>query len=86
MVGFIQSSSDPSQPSKALDKKNSKITQFLYVFIICLITKFGENFEVKIDICFLKNVLVEKWKSKSLTHSRDFYPDPPNNEKLKFSG
>jgi len=52
MVGFIQRSSDPSQPGRALDKKNSKITQFFYVFIIFIITKFGENFEDKIDICF----------------------------------
>ena len=57
MVGFIQRSSDPSQPGRALDKKKSKITQFFYVFIIFIITKFGENFEEKIDICFLKNVL-----------------------------
>ena len=28
MVGFIQHSSDPSQPGRALDKKNSKITPF----------------------------------------------------------
>ena len=27
-----------------------------------------------------------KAKVKSLTNSRDFYPHPPNNEKLKFSG
>ena len=33
MVGFIQRSSDPTHPGRALDKKNSKITQFLYVFI-----------------------------------------------------
>ena len=26
-----------------------------------------------------------KWKSKSLTNSRDFYPNPPNKEKLKSS-
>ena len=50
--GFIQRSSDPSQPGKALDKKKSKITQFFYVFIICIITKFGENSEENIDICF----------------------------------
>ena len=25
------------------------------------------------------------WKSKSLTNSRDFYPDPPNKENLKSS-
>ena len=64
MVGFIQRSSDPSQPGRALDKKNSKITQFFYVFIIFIITKFGENFEEKIDICFFKNVLVEKVEVK----------------------
>ena len=52
MVGFIQCSSDLSQEGRALDKKNSKITQFCYVFIIFIITKFGENFEEKIDICF----------------------------------
>jgi len=52
MVGFIQRSSDPSQPGRALDKKNSKITIFFYVFIIFIITKFGENFEEKNDICF----------------------------------
>ena len=45
MVGFIQRSSDPSQPGRALDKKNSKITHFFYVFIIYIITEFGENFE-----------------------------------------
>ena len=32
-----------------------------------------------------KMFLVKKWKSKSLTNSRDFYPDPPNNEKYKSS-
>ena len=42
-VGFIQSSSDPSQIQKL---------HFFYVFIIFIITKFGENFEDKIDICF----------------------------------
>ena len=52
MVGFIQRSSDPSQPDRVLDKKNSKIPMFFYVFIIFIITKFGENFEDKIDICF----------------------------------
>ena len=52
MFGFIQRSSDPSQPGRALDKKNSKIPQFFYVFIIFIITKFGKNFEEKIDICF----------------------------------
>ena len=40
MVGFIQRSSDPSQPGRALDKKNSKIQNRFYFF------------EDKIDICF----------------------------------
>ena len=44
--------SDPSQPGKALDKKNRKFHNLFYVFIIFIITNFGENFEEKIDICF----------------------------------
>ena len=52
MVGLIQRSSDPTQPGRALDKKDSKIQKKNYVFIIFIITKFGENFEDKIDICF----------------------------------
>ena len=51
MVGFIQRSSDPSQLGRALDKKIQKLHIF-YAFIIFIITKFGENFEEKIDICF----------------------------------
>ena len=30
---------------------------FFYVFIMFIITKFGENFEEKIDIYFFKKVL-----------------------------
>ena len=56
MVGFIQRSSDPSQPGRALDKKIQKLHNFFYVFIIFIITKFGKKFKEKIDICFLKNV------------------------------
>ena len=52
ILGFIRRSSDPSQPGIALDKKKSKIPQLFYVFIIFINTKFGENFEDKIDICF----------------------------------
>ena len=48
MVGFIQRSSDPSQPGRAVDKK--KIQNLFYVFIIIIITKFGENFEEKIKV------------------------------------
>ena len=36
----------------ALDKKIQKLHNFFYVFIIFIITKFGENFEDKIDVCF----------------------------------
>ena len=35
-----------------LDGKNLFFPQFFYVFIMFIITKFGENFEEKIDICF----------------------------------
>ena len=52
MVGFIQHSFDPSQPDRALNKKKSKIQKKNYVFTIFIITKFGENFDDKIDICF----------------------------------
>ena len=45
MVGFIQRSSDPSQPGRALDKKNQKLHNFFYVCIIFILAKFGENFE-----------------------------------------
>ena len=42
------------------------ITKFqnLYVFIIFIITKFGENFEDKIDIWFFLNVLGGKVEVK----------------------
>ena len=33
-------------------KKIQKLHNFLYVFIIFIITKFGKNFEEKIDIWF----------------------------------
>ena len=52
MVGFIQRSSDPSQPVRALNKKIQKLHNFFYVFIIVIITKFGENFEEKIWYIF----------------------------------
>ena len=34
----------------------NKIHNFFYVFIMFIITKFGDNFEEKIDICFFLNV------------------------------
>ena len=65
MVGFIQRSSDPSQPGRALDKKNQKLHNFCYVFIIFIITKFGKNFEEeKLYLlhlkCFWEKVEVKK--------------------------
>ena len=33
-------------------KKKHFFPHFFYVFIMFIITKFGENFEDKIDICF----------------------------------
>ena len=61
MVGFIQCSSDPSQPGRALDKKTSKIPH----------KKFGENLKDKIDICFFKNVCQQKGEVKKFD-SHDF--------------
>ena len=40
----------PHPPS--MEKKHLFSTIFFYVFIMFIITKFGENFEEKIDICF----------------------------------
>ena len=34
------------------DGKKIKFNNFFYVFIMFIITKFGENFEEKMDICF----------------------------------
>ena len=38
---------------------------FFYVFIIYIITKFGENFEDKIDICFFKKKIGPRLTSAS---------------------
>ena len=50
----IQILPPPHPPS--MEKKHFFSTIFFYVFIMFIITKFGENFEEKMDICFLKNV------------------------------
>ena len=43
----------PRPPPPLDGKKNIFFsTFFFYVFIMFIITKFGENFEEKIDICF----------------------------------
>ena len=44
--------------------KKIKFHNFFYVFIIFIITKFGENFEEKFDICVFLNVLNKKVKVK----------------------
>ena len=63
-----------------MEKKHFFSTIFFYVFIIFIITKFGENFEEKLFSASFKML-----KLKSPTDSRDFCPDPPSNEKLKSS-
>ena len=42
----------PPPPPPFDGKKNNFFNNFFYVFIMFIITKFGENFEEKIDICF----------------------------------
>ena len=42
----------PASQAERWIKKIQKLHNFCYVFIIFIITKFGENFEDKIDICF----------------------------------
>ena len=74
MVGFIQRSSDPSQPGRALDKKNLKITQFFLCLYYLYNHQIWRELWRKIDICFFKVLCWTKWKSKCLTNSRDFYP------------
>ena len=39
-------------PPPSTEKKPFFFHNFFYVFIMFIITKFGENFEEKIDICF----------------------------------
>ena len=66
-------------------KKTYFFPHFLCVFIMFIITKFGENFEEMMDLVSFKMFRTKKLKSKSPTDSRDFCPDPPSNEKLKSS-
>ena len=54
MVGFIQRSSAPASQAERWMNKIQKFQKKCYVFIIFIITKFDENFEDQIDICFLK--------------------------------
>ena len=42
----------PASQAERWIKKIQKLPNFCYAFIIFIITKFGENFEDKIDICF----------------------------------
>ena len=41
----------PASQAERRIKKIQKLHNLFYVFIIFIITKFGENFEEKIDIC-----------------------------------
>ena len=47
----------PPPPHPPSMEKNIFFPQFFYVFIMFITTKFGKNFEEKIDICFFYNVL-----------------------------
>ena len=42
----------PASQAEQWIKKIQKFKKQIYFFIIFIITKFGENFEEKIDICF----------------------------------
>ena len=42
----------PASQAERWIKKIQKFKKIIYVFIIFIITKFGENFEEKIDIFF----------------------------------
>ena len=76
----------PASQAERWIKKFKNSTIFFYVFIIIIITIFGENFEEeKMISASFKMFWGEKWMSKSLTNSQDFYHDHPNNEKLKSS-
>ena len=44
----------PASQAERWIKKIQKLHHFFYVFIIFIITKFGENFEEKMDICFFQ--------------------------------
>ena len=79
----IQILPPPHPPS--MEKKHLFFTIFVYVFIMFIITKFGENFDKKMISASFKMFRAKKLKSKSPTDSRDFCPDPPSNEKLKSS-
>ena len=52
----------PRPPS--MKKNNCFPKKNLYVFIMIIITQFGEDFEDKIDIGFLKNVWNQKVEVK----------------------
>ena len=47
-------------------KKIQKLHNFCYVFIIFIITKFGENFEEKFISASFKMFWWKKWRSKRL--------------------
>ena len=60
-----------------MDKKIRKFKKNNYIFIIFIITKFDENFEEKIDICFFLNVLGGKEEVKKSDKQPGFLPWPP---------
>ena len=67
----------PASQAERWIKEIQKLHHFCYAFIIFITTKFGENFEEKINIwVFFKMFWTRKLKSKSLTNIRDYCHDP----------
>ena len=60
--GIFHPNFTPHPPS--MEKNINFPHFFFYVFIMFVITKFDENFEEKIDICFFLNVYSQKVEVK----------------------
>ena len=73
-------------PPPAFDgKKIICFHNFLYVLLCLTLPDLVRTLKNKLISASFKMFRTSIWKFKSLTNSRDFYPDPPNDEKLKSS-
>ena len=75
--GFLQRSSDPSQPGRAMDKKNSKIPQFL----LCLYNHQNQNWYLLLLKCFLGKSGSQKVE---VDRNRIFLPGTRNLPGIRF--
>ena len=76
----------PPPPPPPSMEKNIFFPQFFFMSLICFFSpNLARTLKTKLISASFKMFSGEKLKSKSLTNSRDFYPDPPNDEKLKSS-